>query len=78
MSSADLGMLKQALEAKRICHNQVMEAVHRRQVTLDNPGFCLSCGAEATSVEPDARRYACDTCGEKSVFGAEELLLMMM
>lgn len=41
----------------------------------DNVGFCVSCGAEAYSVEPDARRYRCESCGERAVFGAEELLL---
>jgi len=42
----------------------------------DNRGFCLACGAEAYNVEPDARKYVCETCGEAKVYGAEELLLM--
>ena len=41
-------------------------------------GFCLSCGAEADGVEPDARGYRCDVCGNKAVYGAEELLLEMV
>jgi len=40
-------------------------------------GFCLLCGEEADGVEPDARRYRCDNCGNCAVFGAEELLLYM-
>lgn len=44
----------------------------------DNLGFCLACGAQADGVEPDARNYECDTCGEEQVFGAEELLMMMV
>lgn len=43
----------------------------------DNLGFCLSCGAEAYGVEPDARRYTCESCDEDKVYGAEELLIMM-
>ena len=43
--------------------------------TLDNPGFCLACGEEAGSVEPDARDYECEFCGKYQVYGAEELLL---
>jgi len=39
-------------------------------------GFCLACGAEAHNIEPDARRYVCESCGERRVYGAEELLLM--
>jgi hypothetical protein len=37
----------------------------------------LACGAEAEGVEPDARRYECECCGEPKVYGAEELVLMM-
>lgn len=43
----------------------------------DNLGFCISCGAEAFGVEPDARNYECGECGAKGVFGAEELLMML-
>ena len=27
-------------------------------------------------VEPDARKYECDCCGEPKVYGAEELIMM--
>ena len=42
----------------------------------DYIGFCTCCGAEKDSCEPDARNYKCDECGKRSVFGAEELLMM--
>jgi len=42
----------------------------------DNEGFCLACGDSADYVEPDARRYVCDSCGQAKVYGLEELLLM--
>jgi len=42
----------------------------------DYGGFCIACGAEASRVEPDARGYECESCGEHKVYGAEELLLM--
>jgi hypothetical protein len=38
-------------------------------------GFCTACGADAYGVEPDARRYECEACGARAVYGAEELLL---
>ena len=41
----------------------------------DHIGLCVVCGAENHGVEPDARRYACDSCGKKGVFGAPELLV---
>jgi len=43
----------------------------------DNLGICRSCGEEAYGVEPDARRYKCESCGARSVYGAEELLVMV-
>ena len=47
------------------------------QVESDNnAGFCLACGAEHDSVEPDARKYHCTDCGAHKVYGCEELILM--
>lgn len=42
----------------------------------DGAGACIACGAEAGGVEPDARRYECEACGERKVYGLEELLVM--
>ena len=39
-------------------------------------GWCLACGLEAYGVEPDARRYTCEGCGEPAVYGADEALIM--
>ena len=39
-------------------------------------GFCVQCSAERDSCEPDARKYPCEECGKKSVYGAQELALM--
>lgn len=39
-------------------------------------GFCIECGAERDSCEPDARGYKCDECGNPKVYGIEELLIM--
>lgn len=41
-------------------------------------GFCLNCGEEAYEVEPDARRYPCECCGQRKVYGAQEILLMFV
>jgi len=60
-----------------ITFERIMEAVERSQTGLDNPGFCCGCGCEVEGVEPDARRYECEECGEKRVYGAEELALMV-
>lgn len=59
-----------------ITQDRVMDAVQRHMTTLDNPGFCTACGAEADGVEPDARKYECEACGEHRVYGADELLMM--
>jgi len=43
----------------------------------DMMGLCLVCGAESEDmVEPDARKYPCSACGENSVYGAEEIMIM--
>jgi predicted RNA-binding Zn-ribbon protein involved in translation (DUF1610 family) len=47
-------------------------------LSLDNPGFCTACGEEVEGVEPDARNYECEVCGERKVYGAEELLIMLV
>lgn len=40
-------------------------------------GLCLQCGDVTDSgVEPDARRYACQSCSLPGVYGVDELLLM--
>lgn len=60
-----------------ITGDRVVDAILRWQHGLDNPGFCLACGADAEGCEPGARRYECEICGEKQVYGASEVLLMM-
>jgi len=53
----------------------LLDACNRRNFSLDNPGFCVECGAESGSCEPDAREYECESCGEFAVYGAEELAM---
>jgi hypothetical protein len=43
----------------------------------DCVGFCAACGEEIFGVEPDARGYECECCGESKVYGAEEFLMML-
>ena len=38
-------------------------------------GICIACGIEQGFCEADARFYTCEDCGEKRVFGAEEIML---
>lgn len=57
---------------KSITLDRIMEMVEAD----DNQGICGACGADAEGVEPDARKYECEVCGEKRVYGAQEWLLM--
>lgn len=43
---------------------------------MPDGGWCLKCGQEVDGVEPDARKYTCECCGEPKVYGVEELLMM--
>lgn len=61
--------LHSSVTSERVC-----EAVERGMTTLDNPGLCVACGADADGCEPDARAYRCEECGKRAVYGAQELL----
>ena len=41
----------------------------------DTTGVCVKCGEDQCGVEPDASGYKCESCGERSVMGAEEIIL---
>lgn len=42
-------------------------------------GWCTDCGDWThESCEPDARKYECPECGQKTCYGAEELLMQDM
>lgn len=60
---------------KSVTHERIMAAAERGGATLDDPGICLACGADAGGCEPDARGYECEACGEAAVYGAEELAM---
>lgn len=51
-------------------------AVLNKIIEEGNKGFCLACGKTVTGVEPDARRYTCESCKAEKVYGFEELLVM--
>ena len=57
---------------------RIMGAVHRGHSSLDNPGFCVACGADADGCEPDAQEYECEACGEPAVYGADELMFRLV
>ncbi len=60
-----------------ITPERVIDAARRGIITLDNPGFCVACGAAVEGVEPDAEEYECDECGAHQVYGAEQLVIMI-
>jgi hypothetical protein len=55
--------------------DRICDAVERRMTTLDDPGLCVACGEEQGGCKPDARKYPCEHCGARAVYGADELLL---
>lgn len=61
---------------KSITADRLMELAERRDVSLDDPGVCTACGHEQDGCEPDAREYECEVCGERAVYGVEELIMM--
>ncbi len=58
--------------AVKISFEQLREAMEDGD---ESCGFCTECGEQAYGVEPDARKYKCESCGANAVYGAEELML---
>ena len=59
--------------------NLSIDEVIRAAEADEGLGFCTACGEQVDGVEPDACGYDCEYCGApQTVYGAEELLLMMM
>ena len=56
--------------AKRFTVEQIQAA------DFDQAGFCIACGDEAYNVEPDTKNRLCESCGERQVFGTEEIAIM--
>ncbi len=56
--------------------DRIIDGAQRQMFGTDNVGFCRACEAEADGCEPDARKYECESCGEREVYGASELLMM--
>lgn len=50
-----------------------LEAI--RDAMEDQGGYCVACGEFADNVEPDAKKYTCEACGQATVYGAEEIVL---
>lgn len=57
--------------AKIISQARIMRAVQSGEYI----GFCTSCGSDQSGVEPEANGYKCESCGQMTVSGAENLLL---
>lgn len=62
---------------KSITLARVEEAAKAQMFGLENPGFCLACGADADGCEPDACGYHCEECERDCVYGAQEVLMML-
>lgn len=58
--------------------DDVMQAAEAQMFDLEDTGFCMNCGEPAYQVEPDARGYTCEFCEEPMVYGAQEILLMVV
>ena len=61
-----------------ITQDRVLEAAQSQMFGLENPGFCVACGEDAMGCQPDDCNYKCECCGERKVFGAQELMFMMV
>jgi len=70
-----------------ICENTLAKPKKKRAITIERvmemcerdeyEGICIACGEDAEGVEPDARKYECESCGKEKVYGCQELLFMV-
>jgi len=70
-------MTEQTMHAT-ITVDRVVELLEDAGSSLSNPGLCLACGEDAEGCEPDAREYTCECCGAPTVYGAQEVLFMVV
>lgn len=63
---------------KNITLERITNLMEESRFGMSDEGICIACGEDAYGVEPDAARYECEVCGEKKVFGAENLIFMVM
>ena len=61
----------------QIDRETVMRLAQESILGTSNDGLCTSCGHIQSGVEPDARGYECECCGERAVYGAEWLLFTL-
>ena len=56
-----------------------IETVIAAEIEDRGCGFCMECGEERDGfTEPDACNYPCGYCETDTVFGAQEIMLMVM
>lgn len=67
--------LHELCEKNNMTLDDLIEQAERSLFDLDDVGYCMSCGTEVFGIEPDARRYECEVCGQKAVFGLQEIVL---
>jgi hypothetical protein len=46
-----------------------------RRLDEDMAGLCTACGHEQFGCEPDAERYLCEACSERTVWGPHWYLM---
>lgn len=63
-------------EAEKKGARLLNRAMDLLQAGEDTMGLCTACEEEAYGVEPDARKYKCESCGKSRVYGCEEIIIM--
>ena len=59
-----------------ITEARVMDAVERHMHSLDDPGFCIACIADAATASSRMRaKYMCEVYARAALYGAEELMM---
>jgi len=79
MKSVDIMKSLKKINKNRSIHPSITEARIIDAISRDDgTGFCIECGGERDGCEPDAVNYNCPACSQPEVYGADNVLLMMV
>ena len=57
--------------------DHVLNAAKDSMFGMGTTGFCLACGSDQEGCEPDMESGKCETCEERKVMGAANLMIML-
>lgn len=74
MESACESLVERAWAARPQSSGRTITIAKYRSMSRNMTGLCMRCSKLQHNTEPDARRYPCDKCHKRTVYGPDSLL----